>query len=151
HAYPRAHGTPALREAICDWYLRRRGVRGLSPEAVLPTVGSKEFVATLPSLLGLGPGDVVVVPEIAYPTYAVGARLAGAQVRFADDVAAWAGDPAVRLVWVNSPANPTGAVRSAAQLREVVAAARRMGAVVASDECYAELAWEQPWAGDGVP
>lgn len=151
HGYPRAHGTPALREAICDWYDRRRGVRALQPEAVLPTIGSKELVATLPSLLGLGAGDVVVVPEIAYPTYDVGARLAGAQVRAADDVAAWAEDPAVRLVWVNSPSNPTGAVRSPAQLREVVAAARRLGAVVASDECYAELAWGQPWAGDGVP
>ncbi|WP_168211818.1 succinyldiaminopimelate transaminase [Ruania zhangjianzhongii] len=151
HGYPKAHGSPALREAVCDWYTRRRGVSGLQPQAVLPTVGSKELVATLPSLLGLGPGDVVVLPEVAYPTYAVGARLAGAQVRAADDVAAWAGDPAVRLVWVNSPSNPTGAVRSAAHLREVVAAARRLGAVVASDECYAELAWAQPWAGDGVP
>ena len=151
HGYPRAHGSPALREAICDWYARRRGVAGLQPEAVLPTVGSKELVATLPSLLGLGPGDVVVVPDIAYPTYAVGARLAGAQVRAADDVAAWAGDPAVRLVWVNSPSNPTGAVRSTAQLREVVAAARHLGAVVASDECYAELAWDEPWASAGVP
>lgn len=149
--YPKAHGSPALREAICDWFTHRRGVRGLVPEAVLPTVGSKELVATLPSLLGLGPGDVVVVPEIAYPTYAVGARLAGAQVRSTDDVAAWADDPAVRLVWVNSPSNPTGAVRTPEQLREVVAAARRLGAVVASDECYAELAWAQPWAGDGVP
>ena len=151
HGYPRAHGTPQLREAISAWYSRRRGVVGLLPEAVLPTVGSKELVATLPSLLALGPGDVVVIPETAYPTYDVGARLAGAQVRVTDDVAAWAQDPDVRLVWVNSPSNPTGAVRSAAQLREVVAAARRLGAVVASDECYAELAWNEPWASGGVP
>ena len=151
HGYPKAHGSPALRTAICEWYARRRGATGLVPEAVLPTVGSKELVATLPSLLGLGPGDVVVVPEIAYPTYDVGARLAGAQVRVTDDVAAWAQDPAVRLVWVNSPSNPTGAVRSVTELREVVTAARRLGAVVASDECYAELAWTEPWPADGIP
>ncbi|WP_022918454.1 succinyldiaminopimelate transaminase [Ruania albidiflava] len=151
HGYPTAHGTPALRSAIKDWFARRRGVADLDPRAALPTVGSKELVGLLPSLLGLGPGDVVVAPEIAYPTYAVGARLAGAQVRRADDVATWAGDETVALVWVSSPANPTGAVLGAAHLRQVVAAARRLGAVVASDECYAELAWTQPWTSDGVP
>jgi len=149
--YPTAHGTPQLRAAISDWFARRRGVPGLDPAAVLPTMGSKELVALLPSLLGLGPGDVVIAPEVAYPTYDVGARLAGAQVLRADDVATWAGEESVALVWVNSPSNPTGAVCSAARLRQVVTAARALGAVVASDECYAELAWGQPWATDGVP
>ena len=149
--YPTAHGTPELRAAISDWFARRRGVAGLDPGAVLPTVGSKELVALLPALLGLGPGDVVIAPEVAYPTYAVGARVAGAQVRRSDDVAGWAGDEAVALVWVNSPSNPTGGVHSAAHLRQVVTAARAVGAVVASDECYAELAWSQPWASGGVP
>jgi succinyldiaminopimelate transaminase len=148
--YPTTHGTPALREAVVAWFARRRGVPGLDPAAVLPTVGSKELVALLPSLLGLGAGDVVVHPVTAYPTYDVGARLAGARALPADDVAAWAGSD-VRLVWVNSPGNPDGRVRSAEQLREVVDAARARGAVVASDECYAELAWEEPWAGSGVP
>ena len=151
HGYPTAHGTPQLREAIVAWYARRRGVAGLDPAAVLPTIGSKELVGLLPSLLGLGPGDVVVAPEIAYPTYDVGARLAGATVRRADDVAAWAGEANVALVWVNSPSNPTGAVLPADRLREVVAAARAVGAVVASDECYAELAWAAPWTEAGVP
>ena len=76
--YPTTHGTPALRQAVVDWFARRRGVRGLDPAAVLPTVGSKELVAFLPSLLGLGAGDVVLHPSAAYPTYDVGARLAGA-------------------------------------------------------------------------
>lgn len=139
--YPTTHGTAALREAVVDWCARRRNAPGLDPAAVLPTVGSKELVATLPAYLGLGAGDVVVHPLAAYPTYDVGARLAGASPRAADDVAQWRGDPAVRLVWVNSPSNPTGAVASAAQLRAVVEAAREIGAVVASDECYAELSW----------
>ena len=149
--YPTTHGTPALREAVVAWFARRRGVPGLDPAAVLPTIGSKELVATLPSLLGLGAGDVVVHPEAAYPTYDVGARLAGATPLPADDVAAWSGRDDVRLVWVNSPSNPTGRVLGVEALRAVVRAARAAGAVVASDECYALLPWDAPWATDGVP
>ncbi|GII99645.1 succinyldiaminopimelate aminotransferase [Sediminihabitans luteus] len=150
HGYPTTHGTPALREAVASWFARRRGVPGLDPDGVLPTVGSKELVGLLPSLLGLGAGDVVVHPATAYPTYNVGARLAGATPLATDDVDAWAGRTDVRLVWVNSPSNPTGAVADRAHLARVVAAARAIGAVVASDECYAELAWEGHAATDGV-
>ena len=148
--YPTTHGTPALRQAVVDWFARRRGVPGLDPVAVLPTIGSKELVAFLPALLGLGVGDVVVHPRTAYPTYDVGARLAGATPLPADDVATWDREN-VRLVWLNSPGNPDGTVRSVDELRAVVAAAQARGAVVASDECYAELAWEEPWASAGVP
>ena len=147
--YPTTQGTAELREAVVDWFARRRGVRGLDPTAVLPTVGSKELVAWLPSLLGLGPGDVVVHPVTAYPTYDVGARLAGATALPADDVAHWAGN--VRLVWLNSPGNPDGTVRDVGEMRRIVDAARDVGAVVVGDECYAELAWERPWVSAGVP
>ncbi|WP_062379885.1 succinyldiaminopimelate transaminase [Demequina pelophila] len=139
--YPATHGTPALREAVAAWFARRRGAPGVDPAAVLPTVGSKELVATLPAYLGLGKGDIVVHPRAAYPTYDVGARLAGATALATDDVDDWRGNPAVKLVWLNSPSNPTGAVMDAAAMAEVVAAAREIGALVASDECYAELAW----------
>src|SRR5690625_996326 len=149
--YPTAHGSAQLRGAIADWFARTRGVPEVDPEAVLPTIGSKEIVALLPSLLGLGPGDAVVVPSTAYPTYAVGARLAGADVIATDDVEQWAGNPAVALVWVNSPSNPTGQVRGVAELRTVVEAARDLGAIVASDECYAALAWHEPWLTAPVP
>lgn len=149
--YPTTHGTPELREAVVDWFARRRGVPGLDPAAVLPTVGSKELVAWLPSLLGLGAGDVVVHPEVAYPTYDVGARLAGATPLPADGVDAWRGRSDVRLVWVNSPSNPTGQVLGVDELSAVVDAARTIGAVVASDECYALLAWDEPWVSGGVP
>lgn len=149
--YPTTHGTPALRSAVAHWFAHRRGVPDLDPAAVLPTIGSKELVALLPALLGLGPGDVVVHPRIAYPTYDVGARLAGATALATDDVQDWAGRSEVRLVWLNSPSNPTGAVLGVAELRAVVEQARAIGAVVASDECYALLAWDQPWAGEGVP
>ncbi|MFE6969489.1 succinyldiaminopimelate transaminase [Isoptericola sp. NPDC057653] len=148
HGYPLTHGTPALRAAVAGWFARRRGVPGLDPAAVLPTVGSKELVGLLPSLLGLGPGDVVVHPAVAYPTYDVGARLAGATPLATDDVDAWAGRDDVRLVWVNSPGNPTGEVADVAHLRRVVEAARAIGAVVVGDECYAELPWADAWVGD---
>ncbi len=149
--YPATHGTRELREAIAGWYSRRRGVPGVDPDAVLPTIGSKEFVAWLPALLGLGENDAVVVPTAAYPTYEVGATLAGATTICADDLDAWRDNPAVKLVWLNSPSNPTGAVATREHLAEVVAAVRNLGAVVASDECYAELSWSEPHATSSVP
>ena len=141
--YPTTHGTPALREAIVDWYSRRRGVAHLDPAAVMPTVGSKELVAWLPLLLGLGPGDVVARPTVAYPTYDIGAQLAGAEAVAADDLDDLEPEirSRVRMVWVNSPGNPTGIVRDAASLKKIVDQARAQGAVVVSDECYAELGW----------
>lgn len=140
HGYPLTAGTPALRAAISGWFARRRGVE-VAPDATLPTVGSKELVGLLPSMLGLGAGDTVVHPAVAYPTYEVGARLAGAQPLATDDVADWLDREDVRLVWVNSPGNPHGRVAGVEELREVVAAARRTGAIVVADECYAELGW----------
>jgi len=149
HAYPQTVGTPALREAIVDWYARRRGVPGLDVGQVLPTVGSKELVALLPLLLDLGPGDVVVHPRAAYPTYEVGAKLVGATPVAADDPAQW---PAgTRLIWINTPGNPDGRVLGIGELRAAVERAREIGAVLASDECYAELGWDGPWAEQPVP
>lgn len=140
--YPTTHGTQALREAVAAWFARRRGVPALDPAAVLPTVGSKEFVALAPALLGVGEGDLVVHPTVAYPTYDVGARLAGATPLASDRPDEWASVPGVKVVWVNSPSNPTGAVASRSELAGVVEAARRIGATVFSDECYAELTWD---------
>jgi len=147
--YPVTVGTPELRAAMVRWFARRRGAL-LTEAEVLPTIGSKELVAHLPSLLGLGAGDVVVHPAQAYPTYDVGARLAGATPHPSDGgPAGW--PDATRLVWVNSPGNPHGHVAPVERLREIVAWTRPRGVVVASDECYAELAWEEPWASRGVP
>jgi succinyldiaminopimelate transaminase len=149
HAYPQTVGTAALRQTIAKWYARRRNVPGLTSENVLPTVGSKEVVALLPLLLGLGPGDVVVHPRAAYPTYEVGARLVGATAVAADDPAHWPAE--TRLAWVNSPGNPDGRVLGVDTLRAAVARARELGAVLASDECYAELGWDAPWDREPVP
>ncbi|MGF3053580.1 succinyldiaminopimelate transaminase [Microbacterium sp. YY-03] len=149
HAYPQTVGTVPLREAIVSWFERRRGVTGLTPDHVLPTIGSKELVALLPTLLGLGAGDIVVHPRAAYPTYEVGAVVVGATPVAEDDPALW---PAgTKLIWLNSPGNPDGRVWNAAELRAAVARARELGAVIAGDECYAELGWEAPWDTEAIP
>jgi succinyldiaminopimelate transaminase len=138
-AYPLTAGTPELRASIAGWLARRCGAAG--EFGVLPTIGSKELVASLPRALGVGPGDTVVIPEVAYPTYEVGVLLAGASVLRSDSTLA-AGPARVRIVWVNSPSNPTGRVLPVAHLRKMLAWARERGAVLVSDECYLELGWE---------
>jgi succinyldiaminopimelate transaminase len=139
--YPTTHGTPELRAAAVAALARRHGVTGLAAEAVLPTIGSKELVAWLPTLLGLGADDLVVIPSLAYPTYEVGVRLAGARLQRADGTVAL-GPARPALLWVNSPSNPTGQVLPAEHLRKVVDWARERGAVVASDECYLALGFD---------
>ncbi len=148
--YPLTRGTDELRTAVCEWFARRRGVPSLHPDAVLPTIGSKELVAWLPTLLGVGPGDVVGIPTPAYPTYDVGARLAGATPTVVTGLAALGPltpSATPKLLWLNSPSNPTGAVLPVEHLAKVVAWARRHGVLVASDECYAELDWRLPERG----
>lgn len=148
HGYPATGGAPQLHEAVSGWMLRRRGVR-VDPNAVFPTVGSKEVIALLPLLLGIGPGEAVVYPRIAYPTYEMGALLVGADPVPSDDPAEW---PAhTRLVWLNSPSNPDGRVLSVERLRAAVERARELGAVIVGDECYAELGWDAPWDADPIP
>lgn len=152
--YPTTHGTARLREAASGWLARELGA-AVDPAAVLPLIGSKELVAGLPALLGLGAGDVVAYPSPAYPTYEIGALLCGAQPLPVDDrdlLDRWITPAAsgergeapqnLRLMWLNSPANPHGRVHPAAALREIVAWARARGVVIVSDECYVSLGWE---------
>lgn len=150
--YPGSAGTDQLRVAIANWYRRRRGVTGLTKEHVTATVGSKEFIAWLPVLLGLGPDDVIVYPRTAYPTYDIGAKIVGATSVTADSLAELDAPTRnkVKLVWVNSPANPTGIVQDVDALARIVDDARALGALVASDECYAELGWGR-WEEQPIP
>ncbi|OMG24254.1 succinyldiaminopimelate transaminase [Actinomyces naeslundii] len=154
--YPTAVGASVVRAAIIEWMGRRRGVKDLSEAEVIPTIGSKESVALLPLHLGVGPGDLVLHPRAAYPTYDVGARLVGATPVPVDtdaDPTTWDvdDDARVAIVWLNSPGNPDGHVLDAEQLARIVAWARGRGAIVISDECYAELAWESPWDVEPIP
>ena len=148
HAYPTTAGEPALREAIAAWFSRRRGV-SVRPEAVLPTIGSKELVALLPMLLGLGEGEAVVFPRVAYPSYAMGAALVRAEAVASDDPSEW--PEHTRLVWLNSPGNPDGRVLDVDALRAAVRRARELGAVIVGDECYAEFGWSDRWRAERIP
>jgi len=136
--YPTTAGRADLREACARWLARRLEVV-VDPTAIQPAAGSKELVASLPRQLGLAPGARVVIPRIAYPTYAVGAILAGCEPiptdepESVDDVA---------MVWLNTPGNPTGRVLDRVRLAEIVAWARANDVIVVSDECYIELGWD---------
>jgi succinyldiaminopimelate transaminase len=139
--YPTTIGLLETRQAAVDWLARRHGVVGLGADGVLPVIGTKELVATLPVQLGLTADDVVVYPELAYPTYGVGAALAGARGIAADSLTAL-GPLRPALLWLNSPSNPTGRVLPVAHLRKVVDWCRERDTLVVSDECYLECAWE---------
>jgi succinyldiaminopimelate transaminase len=136
--YPTTIGIPELGDACRGWLGRSLGVT--SEIGVLPTIGSKEMVAWLPTGLGVGVSDTVVIPQVAYPTYSVGAIVAGAEVVATDDVES-VESPA--LVWLNSPSNPTGAVLDVERLSAIVSWARDRNVVVVNDECYIELGWEE--------
>ena len=111
------------------WSRERLGATG--DFDCIPTIGSKEIIAWLPTLLQ---SKSVLYPEIAYPTYLVGAIMAGAEHQsVAIDPTLW---PAADLAWINSPSNPSGHVQNASQLRTVLDYARRTGTIIASDECY---------------
>jgi succinyldiaminopimelate transaminase len=131
-SYPLTMGTPELRSAIHDWAVTTLGATG--EFAVLPVIGSKEFVAWLPTFLQ---SASVLYPKIAYPTYLVGALLAKAQATEVEiDATTW---PGADLAWVNSPSNPTGRVHSEAELRAAIAWSRKSKSVLVSDECYLEF------------
>jgi succinyldiaminopimelate transaminase len=142
--YPAALGTRALRSAAAAWLERRLGVRVADPlgadPSVIPTIGSKELVALLPTMLGLQGSGTVLIPEVAYPTYEVGAVLAGLSVRRTDvppDDAT-----GVVLAWLNSPGNPHGRVLTDDELRAWVSWGRAHGVPVVADECYVTLGWD---------
>jgi succinyldiaminopimelate transaminase len=140
--YPTTIGRVDTRQACLDWLSRRHGVVGLGLDAVLPVVGSKELIASLAGHLGIGPGDLVAYPELAYPTYEVGAVLAGARAVATDSLTSL-GPETPALLWLNSPSNPTGRVLPPAHLRKVVDWCRERGTILVSDECYIECAWDE--------
>jgi succinyldiaminopimelate transaminase len=146
--YPSTGGSAEFKNAVVEWFARRRGVSGLKPEQVMPTIGSKELISFLPLLMGLGPGDVVVQPKVAYTAYVVGAALCGAEIISEDDPAKWPSN--AKLIWINSPGNPDGRVLDVDELKAAVDRARELGALLASDECYAELGWDE-WSDKLIP
>ena len=131
-SYPLTAGTPQLREVIKEWAVKNLGATGEFD--VLPLIGSKEFVAWLPTFLQ---SKSVIIPKVAYPTYNVGAILAGAQAIAVDiDTQQW---PQADLAWINSPSNPTGRVHTEDELKSAIEYSRKNNTPVVSDECYLEF------------
>jgi aspartate/methionine/tyrosine aminotransferase len=149
--YPQSVGSATLRQAISEWGKRRLGV-DVSSDQVAVCIGTKEFVATLPQWLRLRSPDrdTILYPAISYPTYEMGAVLAGLRAvpvpvdeRWRLDLSAVGDGDAERALalWVNTPGNPAG------QLDDLVAAAawgRHRGVPVFSDECYVDFTWTGP-------
>ncbi len=140
-AYPTTIGTSVARQAAVDWLARRLDVPGVDPQTgLLPVIGTKELIMLLPTLLGIGAGDTVLIPDLAYPTYEAGAALARAtSVPVADPTQY---DGPVRVAYLNSPRNPSGQITSADELRTAVEWARANDVLLVSDECYAEFGWD---------
>jgi len=131
-SYPVTVGTPELREAITAWAKKYLGATG--DFGVLPLIGSKEFVAWLPTFIE---AQSVLYPDVAYPTYLVGSLLAeAAATPVSLDASQW---PQADMAWVNSPSNPTGRVHSEAEFKAAIDWSRKNKSVVVSDECYLEF------------
>ncbi len=153
HRYPSSQGLPAFRQAVAGYYARRFGVGNIDPETeAVALIGSKEGIAGL-SMAFLDPGDLALVPDPAYPVYAGGAALAGADCYalplraergFLPDLAAVPAETARRakLMWLNYPNNPTGTVADLAFFEEAVSFARRWDILLAQDGAYAELTYD---------
>ena len=131
-SYPVTVGTPELRDAITTWAKQTLGATG--DFGALPLIGSKEFVAWLPTFIE---AQSVLYPDVAYPTYLVGALLAeSAPTAVNLDASNW---PVADMAWINSPSNPTGRVHSASEYRSAIAWSRKNQSVLVSDECYLEF------------
>jgi succinyldiaminopimelate transaminase len=141
--YPTTIGTAELRDAMRGWLGKRLKISDATDQNkidVLPTIGSKELVGWLPTFLE---AKRVIIPEVAYPTYAVGALVAGAEViPVSLDPDTWPELNSADLVWINSPSNPTGQVSSPELLRKIISWSRARGVTVASDECYIDFGWD---------
>ena len=128
-SYPLTAGSSQLKDAIRSWATLNLGATGEFD--VLPVIGSKEFVALLPTFLQ---SKTVLYPKIAYPTYLVGALMASAKaIPVEIDAKSW---PTADLAWINSPSNPTGQVQSDSEILATINWARNNGSIIASDECY---------------
>ena len=134
-SYPLTAGSSQLKDAIRAWATLNLGATGEFD--VLPVIGSKEFVALLPTFLQ---SKTVLYPKIAYPTYLVGTLMAPAKaIPVEIDAKSW---PTADLAWINSPSNPTGQVQSDSEILATINWARNNGSVIASDECYLSFSKE---------
>ncbi len=152
HHYPETAGLPELRQAIADWYQRRFGVTLDADSEVLPLIGSKEGIGHI-ALCFIDPGDIALVPDPAYPVYSVSTMLAGGSVHFMPltennnflpDLDAIPEETAkkARLLWLNYPNNPTGAVADLDFFNRAISFARKHNLAVCHDGPYSEVSYD---------
>jgi LL-diaminopimelate aminotransferase len=152
HGYGGYYGTPELRRAMATYYEQRFGVSLNPDKEVVPLIGSKEGIANV-ALAFVDPGDTVLVPDPGYPTYSMGTLLAGgtpycfplpAEKGFLPDLGAVPGDVAAsaKILWLNYPNNPTGAIAALEVFEEVVAFARRHDLLICHDNPYCDVTFD---------
>ncbi len=152
HRYPESEGLPELHQAIAGWYQRRFGVALDPATEVLPLIGSKEGIGHL-AFCYIDPGDVALVPDPAYPVYAIGTELAGGRAYylplreengFLPDFGKIPGDvlDKAKLLWLDYPNNPTGAVAELDFFQRAVAFAKEHDILVCHDGPYSEVAYD---------
>ena len=152
HRYPETEGLPEFRAAVADWYDRRFGVTLDPDKEVLTLIGAKEGIGHA-ALCFIEPGDVALVPDPGYPVYSVGTLFAGGEChwmalteenRWLPDLEAIPDEVArrARVLWLNYPNNPTGAVADIGYFREVVAFAKTHDIAVMHDACYTDVVYD---------
>ena len=152
HRYPETDGLPELRKAVAGWYEKRFDVSFDPDSEVLPLIGSKEGIAHI-ALCLIDPGDVALVPDPAYPVYSISTTLVGGEPYylplteendFLPDLSAVPHDilKGTKVLWINYPNNPTGAVADPDFFNQVVSFARKHDIVVCHDGPYSEVAYD---------
>ena len=152
HRYPETDGLPEFRNAVAAWYNKRFGITVDADKEVLPLIGAKEGIGHA-SLCFINPGDIALVPDPGYPVYSVGTWFAGGECHWMPlieengwlpDLSAIPSDVAAKskVMWLNYPNNPTGAVADEGYLKEVVEFAKANDIAVMHDACYTEVAYD---------
>ena len=152
HRYPETDGLPEFRNAVAAWYNKRFGITVDADKEVLPLIGAKEGIGHA-SLCVINPGDIALVPDPGYPVYSVGTWFAGGECHWMPlieengwlpDLSAVPPDVAAKskVMWLNYPNNPTGAVADEGYLKEVVEFAKANDIAVMHDACYTEVAYD---------
>jgi LL-diaminopimelate aminotransferase len=152
HRYPESDGLPELRSAIADWYQERFGVSFDPKKEVIGLIGAKEGIGHMPLCI-MNPGEIALIPDPAYPVYAVGTMFAGGTTftlpltedrSWIPDLQSIPRDVAAKasVIWINYPNNPTGALATLEFFEEMVAFAKRYDLIVCHDAAYSEVTFD---------
>lgn len=152
HRYPETDGLPEFRQAVADWYQRRFGISVRPDEETLPLIGAKEGIGHA-ALCFIEPGDIALVPDPGYPVYSVGTWFAGGECHWMPllEENGWLPDldaipedatRKAKVIWLNYPNNPTGAIADGDYFAKVVEFAKAYDIAVLHDASYSEVAFD---------